>query len=469
MKYYLDDVCTLCGWKNLPFALVNEKSAIPRFLGKEEFSFLFSCNGKKDVELSEQSERVQKAVELLMKDGLLREAAQGEERTLIYNEYPGLYKREVQWSLTGKCNYRCRHCFQSAPEGVLGAPTREQLFDLIAQFKKNGIRLVSLTGGEPLIRRDFFDIVDELIRSGIRISTIYSNGALITEEWLDRLDERKIHPSFQISFDGVGYHDWMRGVPGAEVRAREAIRLLTARGYIATCAMCLCRENIGSVRETVKTLAEDGCRSIKLQRAIPQGEWCDQTEHYLTVDETMQTYLDYLRQFVEDGCPMDIQLEGLAAYHRKDGFSLICDKHLDAEKATRISPCGVINKSLYVGPNGAVTPCMSMCGAKVESRFPNVFETPLETILTESSYTQITGKRIDAVIGHVEECRECEYRYRCCGGCRAQATGQDSADYFGKDPVACDMFKHGWADKAAVLCEELNSATEAMRKEADNK
>lgn len=455
MKYYLDDKCTLCGWKNLPFAVYDAKSHRVDFTGKEEFLFLFNCNGKKEIDLSAQSERVRRYVDTLMEKKLLREAMDGETRTLFYNEYPGIFKKSVQWSLTGKCNYRCKHCFQSAPEGVLGEPTKEQLFDIIRQFRLNGIYAVSLTGGEPLIRRDFFEIVDELLRSNISIETIYSNGALITEDWLTHLAERDIHPSFQISFDGIGFHDWMRGVPGAEVRARDAIRLLSKRGYAVSAAMTLCRENIGTIRETVKALAEDGCRSLKLQRAMPQGEWCHQESHYLSVAETLQAYLDYLPLYLADGCPLNIQMEGYFAYVRGRGYSILCDKHMDADTVKRFYPCGVVHSSLYVGPNGAVTPCMSMCGAEVESRFPNIFQTPLTEILSDSSYTQLTGKKISYILDHVDECRECPYRYRCCGGCRAQATGQSCADYYGKDPIVCEMFKGGWVDKVTRYAAEI--------------
>ena len=463
MKYYLDDRCSLCGWKNLPFAVYDAKTRHVDFTGKEEFLFLFNCNGKKEIDLSAQSERVRRYVETLTEKKLLREAQNGETRMLFYNEYPGVFKRSVQWSITGKCNYCCKHCFQSAPEGLLGEPTKEQLFDIIRQFRMNGIQTVSLTGGEPLIRSDFFEIVDELLRNGIGIETIYSNGALITGDWLNCLAKRDIYPSFQISFDGVGFHDWMRGVPGAEALARDAIRLLHGRGYTVTAAMTLCRENIGTIRETVKTLAKDGCQSLKLQRAMPQGEWCHQENHYLPVADILQAYLDYLPLYLEDDCPMNIQMEGYFAYDRDRGYSILCDKHMNADIAKKIYPCGVVHSSLYVGPNGSVTPCMSMCGTKVESLFPNIFRTSLSEILTDSPYTQMTGQKVAYILEHVDECRECKYRYRCCGGCRAQATGQNCADYFGKDPIVCEMFKGGWVDKVTRYAAEIFGEDKQMK------
>ena len=57
-------------------------------------------------------------------------------------------------------------------------------------------------------------LVDEIRRRNILIPTLYSNGLLITDAFLDELEKRGLHPNIQFSFDGVGYHDWMRGIPG---------------------------------------------------------------------------------------------------------------------------------------------------------------------------------------------------------------------------------------------------------------
>lgn len=226
-----------------------------------------------------QSERIQNFVKALLRENVIRKAVEGETRNLRYIEYQNIYKREVQWSITGRCNYHCRHCFQSACHGVLGVPTLEQCMDIIRQLDECGVKQVALTGGEPLVRGDFFQIVDELLRRDMQVLTIYSNGKLITQEFIDELKKRDICPGFQISFDGVGYHDWMRGVEGAEEIALNAMRLLDENGFGCAAAMCLCRDNIGSIRETVKKLAEVNCRGLKFQQAMPQGEWANQPEH----------------------------------------------------------------------------------------------------------------------------------------------------------------------------------------------
>ena len=458
MRYILSERYYLCGWKKLPFAMMDRATKRSFFFDKRQFELLFKLSGKVDIDVDGLENDLKGLLDELIENKLVREAEDGETRTLYYTEYKGIYKREVQWSITGKCNYRCRHCFQSAPEGVLGEPPLEQCFDVIRQLDKCGIKRVSITGGEPLIRRDFFEIIDELLRHEMIVTTIYSNGRLITQELLDELKKRNMRPGFQISFDGVGCHDWMRGVDGAEQIALDAFRLLCDNGFGAGSAMCLCRENIGTIRETVKMLASVGCKGLKLQCAMPQGEWQAQPEHYLTTAETMQAYLDYLPLFKEDGCPLDIQMEGFFAYSKEqDNYFVVADKDVREDALGRVPPCGVIHSAVYVGPNGAVTPCMSMCGAEIEKQFPNIFETPLEDILFESSYTELTGKKVDYVLDHTEKCRTCEYRTRCCGGCRAMATGQSCGDYFAIDPVCCEMFTGGWIDKLYEVGDRLFS------------
>ena len=57
------------------------------------------------------------------------------------------------------------------------------------------------------------------------IGKIYTNGWLLNEEVLDQFASRGMKPQISVSFDGVGWHDWMRGIQGAEERTLNALRL----------------------------------------------------------------------------------------------------------------------------------------------------------------------------------------------------------------------------------------------------
>ena len=455
MRYILNENLILCGWKRKPFAIKNMSVNKAVALKERDFELLFMCSGKKDIDMEKLDDADKTFFENVLKEGVIREAKEGETRNLTYHQYKGRWKSSVQWSITGKCNYCCKHCFQSAPEGVLGEPTLDQCLYVLQQLNECGIGDISITGGEPLIRSDFYAILDEMKRLGMTLSTLYSNGKLVTDELLDELEKRDMKPSFQISFDGVGCHDWMRGVEGAEETALAAFRRLKERGYAASSAMCITKDNAPTVRQTVLKLAEVGCRSLKLQRCMPMGEWADQPEHYLDYDDALQLYLDYLPQYKEDGMPIPIQMEGFCMVSKDVGYRNLADRHGKEEILDSMPPCGVIESSLYIGPNGAVTPCMSMNGAAIESQFPNIFKMPLDKILTDSEYSRITAYRVKDVFEHTPKCRDCKYRTKCCAGCRAFAVGEEGEDYLGVDPVTCKILTEGWSDKLDEVATKL--------------
>ena len=82
-----------------------------------------------------------------------------EWREHLYRE-PEL--RELFLELTLRCNERCFHCgSRCESDAEVGMPAEkylEVLSDVRDHFGTKGIR-ISITGGEPLMRRDFFEIM----------------------------------------------------------------------------------------------------------------------------------------------------------------------------------------------------------------------------------------------------------------------------------------------------------------------
>lgn len=130
----------------------------------------------------------------------------------------------------------------SAPHAKYGELSHENCIRIIDQLVQCGVQSVSLTGGECLVRKDFLELVDRMLSYGINIYTIYSNGALVNEKLLNELDSRGIHPEFNMSFDGVGQHDWIRGINGAEEAVIQAFKLCREKGFPTAAEMCLHRK-----------------------------------------------------------------------------------------------------------------------------------------------------------------------------------------------------------------------------------
>ena len=78
--------------------------------------------------------------------------------------------------------------------------------------------------------------------------------------------------------------------------------------------------------------------------------------------------------------------------------------------------------------------------------FRNLKEKPLREILTASKYVSLSHASVRDVRNGNEDCRRCEYRDRCAGGCRSAALIHGD-NYFGPDPDACWFFKNGWEER----------------------
>ena len=457
--YILMPGYALRGWKLLPYAVQYLHAPRTEFFTKEQWTLFSSCDGQTDIDWGTLSDHQKELYTHWEKNGFIRRCHAGERLMPVqeYRFYPARFKERVHWSVTGRCNYRCRHCFMSAPHAAQGEPSWDQLMAMLDAFARCGIRNLELTGGEPMFRRDFWDLVDEIHARGLVVPQLYSNGLLITDAFLEKLEERHMCPSIQFSFDGVGHHDWMRGVAGAEKTVLDALKRCRDRGFPASVSMVVCRESIGSLRESVRLMASLGVRSMKVGSAMPAGEWVNEPEHFLPQAELYEHFLEYIPQYFEDGAPLSLGLEGFFHYdiaeQKPDAFN---DKNIPEGEFGKALMCAHVRRGMYVSPKGNVLPCMTMVGTPIEEQFPNMLETPLEEILDKQSiYMDITNFRVSDYMEHNPECKTCEYRTDCCGGCRALAVQNNPTDYLSKDLYTCAYFKDGWKAKKDGLLRRI--------------
>src|SRR2546422_8079226 len=88
------------------------------------------------------------------------------------------------FELTFVCNHACSFCY-NCPTGQKEMSTVE-VIDALKKVADFNILYLTLTGGEPLVRRDFFDIARAERDLGFALR-IYSNAFLIEEAMANRL------------------------------------------------------------------------------------------------------------------------------------------------------------------------------------------------------------------------------------------------------------------------------------------
>ena len=454
MYYYLKEDYLLRGWEKLPTGVVKRMSGQvvflqPAFYAKIKDMRWMMFQGSPFLTQEERT-----TMEQLAEKGIV-----GLSETLVpltpqqeYRYYQNRYLRAVHWAITGRCNCRCRHCYMSAPSGQIGEFSSEKCFEIVDQMEKAGIQVVSLTGGEALVRRDFMELVQRITDAGIRIETIMSNGILVNETLLEQLEKIGQKPEFNMSFDGIGCHDWLRGIEGAEEKVVRAFKLCREHGFPTGSEYCLHKGNKHVFRESVNFLAELGCRSLKVNGISEEGEAFGILDYIIPLDEEYQFYLDYLPHFFEDGMPLNLMLSGLFS-NRGKVCSIPSCKMSEDQDCGNYCLCGHARNWMHITADGYIVPCIPIgsveCG---RNHFPNIKDMTIVEALSDSTYMSFIDTRLDTYFEHHPECAACEYRNRCAGGCRGNAA--HTGDLLARDEKICTMFKNGWYDKVMALIEE---------------
>ncbi len=462
MAYYiLNEGFELRGWTGLPFGLRYPNPHYTDFFTKEDYRIVYALDGQHDIDESSLTESQKSLLRRLtdMKIALPSDGSRHLKAYQEYKSYPCVYKNVVQWSITGRCNYHCKHCFMSAPDYKGSDLSLEQMIHVLDELDSCGIKVISLTGGEPLVNPHLYEILDVMKERNMVLETLYTNGALVNEDLLDNLEQRGFHPAFQISFDGIGWHDWLRGEAGAEEKAIAAFKLLHERGYSTGSAMCLHRHNIDDLRESVNLLASLGLRHLKMNVASPSGRWKNETEHFISEDEANEKILEYIPQYVEDGMPLSVQFCGLLDFNKEERVIRVpYNKFGGGKEAVKGFACGSVKSGMYISPQGKVLPCMTLGGTAIDSKFDSILEKPLKEILSDSYYKDVCFLKMGDCIKHNEMCHDCRYRLLCGAGCRAKACGETSTEYNGIDEDACHFFKSGWYEKAREFIEKYRDS-----------
>lgn len=116
------------------------------------------------------------------------------------------YGRTVDYiriSLTDKCNLRCIYCMPSDGNSFFEKEenlNNDEIYKIVKESAKLGIRKVRLTGGEPLVRKDINELIEKIYSiDGIEEIALTTNGMLL-EERLEFLHSHGVK-SLNISLD----------------------------------------------------------------------------------------------------------------------------------------------------------------------------------------------------------------------------------------------------------------------------
>ena len=158
--------------------------------------------------------------------------------------------------ITYRCNEHCEHCYLEHDDK--GEMTTAELFDILGQLAEAGVFSLTVSGGEPLLRRDFFAII-ERARALLFNVKLKTNAVLIREPEARRIRELGVE-QIQISVYShrPEVHDGITKLPGSLKKTLRAIEFLKSQGLKVTIANVLMRQNLLDMTATQQLANELG-------------------------------------------------------------------------------------------------------------------------------------------------------------------------------------------------------------------
>ncbi len=312
------------------------------------------------------------------------------------------------WEVTMGCNMRCGHCGSSCTEPLSDELNTEEAFYLIDQLKQIGLKWITLSGGEPLTRKDLPLLVKRLSQHSIIVNMI-TNGWLMNENIAGILKENGIS-TIAISIDGTEkIHDSIRR-KGSFARAVNAFRILRSFGITVGAVTTVSKKNIDILPELRDQLIEMGVNSWQLQIGLPMGNFVKQPD-WLIEPEQVNSIIDFCYETSMQGKIKVFPADCIGYYTEKE--IIVRQRTYETNYAHLWDGCNAGIRGFGILQNGDILGCTSIRSAEfIEG---NIRERKLIDIWEDP--TKFTWRRNLKKNKLEGECSNCAYGSKCLGGC----------------------------------------------------
>jgi putative heme d1 biosynthesis radical SAM protein NirJ2 len=317
----------------------------------------------------------------------------------------------ISWNTTKACNLKCEHCYRDAGGKDVDELSTAEGKDLLSEIAKAGFKIVILSGGEPLLRKDIYELISHSVSLGLR-PVLGTNGVLFTPEIVRKLKAAgAARVGISLDSKNARVHDAFRKQEGAWEKTVEAMRTCKREGLDFQVHTTVTRRNYKEIIEVTDFVTALGAKAHHVFFLVPTGRGKDISEVFITAKEIREVLENLLNKQKESS----IELKPVCA---PQFIPLAKSMGLDLRFQR-----GCLAGTAYccILPNGDVHPCPYLplkLGNVRREKFSSIWQNnPVFAKLRSMEYSGSCGLCADK---------------SSCGGCRARAY-YESSDFMAQD------------------------------------
>lgn len=323
------------------------------------------------------------------------------------------------WETTLACNLMCLHCGSAAGKSRQRELDTSEAIALIGQLADLGVREVTLSGGEFILRHDWPILLAQTRQAGMQ-ALIVSNGLAITPAIAEEYARQGVG-SVSLSVDGgEAVHNRLRPLNHAAAATGNSFRqiiasvnMLKAANVTVAVITQVAKENLQELDTIAAFLAEHEIRYWQIQLTQPMGR-LTRGDAAAPVTILDPGDLPAVHAFIRR-----IQNEGRIRCQAADDIGYFsADEHLLRSYRQRgdtfWTGCSAGMNVLGITSDGGIKGCLSMPDALLAG---NIRQQSLREIW-ENDDNFAYNRRFDRA-DLTGRCKDCEFGKLCRAGCHS--------------------------------------------------
>ena len=205
------------------------------------------------------------------------------------------FPSDIRLQITSRCNLNCQHCFTSSRiQSNNGELNNDKFLSLVDQIVDQRTKALSITGGEPLLRKDLVLRILERLNGHPAVTTLNTSGWFVNMKMAKKLKEAGLQ-IVQISLDShePKTHDRFRGMKGSHTRAMRAVVNCVKVGLKTLIRTTITPFNFDSMPEILDLILTKGSQGLVVKPLIPSGRGL-QMDEPLTNEQHKRAIIDLI-------------------------------------------------------------------------------------------------------------------------------------------------------------------------------